>query len=243
MNGRFMQLTLVEKDADKVKINNYVSREPSKIKHSAGGQLSLPKRNTESFKPSHNPPKMRILFATPGVETYDRMCGIRDVIVARDLFIPPGVSPEGDLTIYHQLLDEIKNSGEDENVLWQSWHGDSHLIADDKRRWKDKCPTFSWAVEKLADYFRMEVKATRLNWYKDSTKWKPFHHDAAAIKPDKARTQNMTIAVSFGVERDVSFEHAATRCVISLPQPNGTAYTCGRDVNILWRHGIPQLHP
>ena len=26
-------------------------------------------------------------------------------------------------------------------------------------------------------------------------------------------------------------------------QPNGTVYTFGRDVNILWRHGIPQVHP
>ena len=26
-------------------------------------------------------------------------------------------------------------------------------------------------------------------------------------------------------------------------QPNGTVYTFGRDVNILWRHGIRQLPP
>ena len=26
-----------------------------------------------------------------------------------------------------------------------------------------------------------------------------------------------------------------------MPQPNGSVYTFGRDVNILWRHGIPQL--
>ena len=28
-----------------------------------------------------------------------------------------------------------------------------------------------------------------------------------------------------------------------MPQPNGTVYTFGKDVNILWRHGIPQLPP
>ena len=89
----------------------------------------------------------------------------------------------------------------------------------------------------------MNVQATRLNWYKDTDDWKPFHHDAAAMKPDKARTQNMTVAVSFGAERDAAFEHAKTKTVISMPQPNGTVYTFGRDVNILWRHGIPQVHP
>ena len=34
----------------------------------------------------------------------------------------------------------------------------------------------------------------------------------------KARTQNITVAVSFGAERDAAFEHAANRCVISMPQ-------------------------
>ena len=83
--------------------------------------------------------------------------------------------------------------------------------------------------------------ATRLNWYRDSKEWKPFHHDAAAIKPDKARTQNLTVAVSFGAERDAAFEHAQTKTVISLPQPNGTIYAFGKEVNIIWRHGILQV--
>ena len=61
------------------------------------------------------------------------------------------------------------------------------------------------------------------------------------MKADKARTQNFTVAVSFGMERDAAFEHAKTKTVISMPQPNGTVYTFGKDVNILWRHGIPQL--
>ena len=28
-----------------------------------------------------------------------------------------------------------------------------------------------------------------------------------------------------------------------MPQANGAIYTFGRDVNILWRHGIPQIPP
>lgn len=80
-----------------------------------------------------------------------------------------------------------------------------------------------------------------MNWYRDSNEWKPFHHDAAAIKPDKAKTQNFTVAVSFGAERDAAFEHATTKTVISMPQPNRTIYTFGKDVNIIWRHGILQV--
>jgi hypothetical protein len=47
--------------------------------------------------------------------------------------------------------------------------------------------------------------------YRDSTEWKPFHFDAAAVKADKARTQNFTVAISFGMERDAAFEHAKTK--------------------------------
>ena len=60
----------------------------------------------------------------------------------------------------------------------------------------------------MAAYFEMDVKATRLNWYRDSTEWKPFHHDAAAMKEKFARSQNFTLGVSFGAERDAAFEHA-----------------------------------
>ena len=63
------------------------------------------------------------------------------------------------------------------------------------------------------------------------------------LQTDKARSQNFTVAVSFGVERDAAFEHAATKTVIAMPQPNGTIYTFGKDVNILWRHGILQVPP
>ena len=40
-------------------------------------------------------------------------------------------------------------------------------------------------LDKLADYFKMDIKATRFNWYRDSNDWKPFHHDAAALDKQK----------------------------------------------------------
>ena len=36
-----------------------------------GGKLARPKRNTETFTPSHAPPPMRVLVATPGLARYD----------------------------------------------------------------------------------------------------------------------------------------------------------------------------
>ena len=83
------------------------------------------------------------------------------------------------------------------------WHGDSHVIANDKLNWKKYCPTFNMVLDKMCSYFRMEAKATRLNWYRDNSEWKPYHHDAAAVKADKAESQNITVAASFGAEREV----------------------------------------
>ena len=57
------------------------------------------------------------------------------------------------------------------------------MIADDKQgNWKKRCPTFLKVVKKMTEYFKMDVKATRFNWYRNSSEWKPFHHDAAAVK-------------------------------------------------------------
>ena len=48
---------------------------------SAAGNLPRPKKNTENFNPCHDPPEARILFATPGMNHYDRPHYSRDVIV------------------------------------------------------------------------------------------------------------------------------------------------------------------
>lgn len=181
---------------------------------------------------------MRLLVAPPGLSKYNRENTTRDVIIVSDLF-----GDHNDKTIYKKLLREREQSGVPEHQLWQLWHGDSHLIADDKRKWKESCPTFKMVIDKLSYYFGMDIKATRLNWYRDTTEWKPFHHDAAAMKPDKAKTQNITVGVSFGCERDAAFEHAETKTVIAIPQPNGMVYSFGKDVNVLWRHGILQVPP
>lgn len=49
--------------------------------------------------------------------------------------------------------------------MWKLWHGDNHLIADDKITWKKDCPTFNMIIDAIRDYFKMDIKATRLNWY------------------------------------------------------------------------------
>lgn len=191
----------------------------------------LVKVNTETFEPSHAPPDMRIILASPKKQ-YTPL----DVIVAPNLFCE-----ESDFTIYNSLLQEIASSNIPHDDLWKLWHGDTHLIADDHVAWKQACPTFKRIVDKIADYFAMDIKATRFNWYRDNREWKPYHFDAAAVDAKKAKTQNMTIGVSFGSTRDIAFEHANTKTRVAIPLPNGLTYGFSQKVNIDWRHGIPQV--
>lgn len=190
-------------------------------------------KNTETFKPSFKNPDMWIKFADTSKETYENPVHVNDVIIAPKLFQEPD--------LYDKLLKELVDSGMQEQGLWKSWHGDTHFIADDDLAWKEKCPTFNYVLNKLQSYFNIDIKSTRLNWYKDTNDWKPYHHDAAAIKPHIAKIQNTTIGISFGCTRDASFENSKSRTIISIPQEDGMAYTFSKNVNIEWKHGIPKV--
>lgn len=221
--------------------NNYENNENNNNKN----KRKLLKRNTESFTPSHKSADMNMNFHTfnfnnPNDMYYPYPYRSNDVFIVKDLF--------SDIeNIYQQLLHEIKQSGVDEKDIWKSWHGDNHLIADDhvkgKGDWKKNCPLFDEIIYRIKSYFEVDVKATRLNWYPDSSSWKPNHHDAAAIDPEKAKTQNVTISVSFGGKRDAIFEHAQTKTTVSIPQENGIIYGFCSKLNTEWRHGIPQIPP
>ncbi len=53
--------------------------------------------------------------------------------------------------------------------------------------------------------------------------------------------QNITVGVSFGRTRELAFLHAKTGTKIYFPQTNGMLFSFGRDVNILWKHGVNAL--
>lgn len=198
------------------------------------------KKNTESFIPSHKPSDMKLKFVNEynKCEKYPYPYDSRDVFVVKNLF------EDIKENLYEKLLEEMKESGVEEKGVWKLWHNDTHLIADDHiKGWKNKeiSPTFFKIIEKIKDYFNIDIKATRFNWYPDTNSWKPQHHDAAAIDSEKAKTQNITIGVSFGDTREAQFEHAKTKTTVGIDMEDGTIYGFCRDLNVEWRHGIPQL--
>jgi hypothetical protein len=201
-------------------------------------------KNTESFDPVYeNQTDLRIVLHSANdanvdnAANADNASSFNQTLSQKDVLIVPNLFKdffEGEL--YKRLLDEINTCGT--TSIFKLWHGDSHLIADDHLDWKTKCPTFNMVISRIQSYFNMDIKATRFNYYPDSSTFKPFHFDASAVKPEKAKIQNFTLAISFGATRDAAFEHATTKTIISLPQTDGYIYAFCKDINITWRHGI-----
>jgi hypothetical protein len=193
------------------------------------------KKNTETFEPWYNPADIHILVKNAELKDclipYNTQIASRDVILISNLF--------ADMSdVYNKIITEIEKVKNEK--IWVEWHGGTHLIANDHEKWKDHSITFTKIIDRISKYFNMDVKATRLNWY-SSSDYKSFHHDAAAIDANKAKTQNFTVGVSFGETRSVEFQHAKTRTTVNITLENGSTYAFSKDVNIQWRHGIPPL--
>ncbi|KAG7393033.1 hypothetical protein PHYPSEUDO_013521 [Phytophthora pseudosyringae] len=229
------------KDADKQDAADKKSKTKKKKKNE---RRQATKKNTESFEPMTKPVDLRITYDLGSKDDkFSTPLTSRDVVLVPNLF-----SDFKKCELYAKLMHELDNCGIPREQLLKMWHGNdkidgTHLIVDDRSSWKAQCPTFDLVTDRLKEFFSLDIKATRFNWYKDTSQWKPFHFDAAAVKPHIAAIQNFTVGISFGATRDAAFEHADTKTVVSMPQPDGCVYAFSKDTNVIWRHGILQDAP
>lgn len=218
------------------------------------------KKNTESWQPLNKKVDLRIVFQSAiKNDKLSKVLTNRDILLVPDLY-----SDYNKLELYNLLNEEIEeckqiNLGHGDGVeLVKLWHGNetnpgTHSIVDDKvyfshngykSHWKDNCKTFNMVLDRARDFFNVDIKATRFNIYENSNKWKPFHHDSAAVDPKKAKTQNITIAMSFGLKRTIGLESAdsikSNRKIISFEIDDGEIYCFTKQTNELWRHGVLQ---
>ena len=234
-------------------------------------------RNTESFDPSSTlvRPDLRVKVGSNSVPVYNQKLRHDDVLIVPELF-----GKEDDWELYYKLIEEMtelqkqekdkrsenknnieKNSRNNKKLDWIPWHEGAHLIVKDPT----SSPTFQKIIDKLCTYFsiRRQSIGTRFNWYRDSSDWKPFHHDSAAFNPQRAKNQNITVGVSFGATRELAFVRAyekesiddmqheefqshhgnRKKVRIYFPQTNNGVFSFGRDANILWKHGVNALAP
>ncbi len=188
-------------------------------------------KNTETFEPNYNPPDMRVLVEF-GQEKCKAKLQTQDVLLVPDFYTNTG-------DVYEKLVEEVLKCGD----VLIPWHGDSHLIANDKLNFKEKCPTYLKIIEKIKNYFNMRIEATRFNFYSTDDEFKPMHFDASGVRPEKAKTQNMTVAVSFGKTRVAAFEEVESKKITGFPCQDGSCYCFTRDLNTKYRHGILPIRP
>ena len=197
-------------------------------------------QNTESFDPRSSlvRPDMRIIVEQPS-KTMAHELKHDDVVIVPDFFCKGD-----DWSIYYKLIEEMREiqekKGPDDNSKWISWAEGAHLISKEPTG----SATFDMLQNRIVEYLNIQEGSysSRFNWYRDSSDWKPYHHDSAAFNPQRAKKQNITVGISFGATRELGFMNATSRQKIYFPQTNGMLFTFGRDVNIRWKHGINALH-
>jgi hypothetical protein len=129
-------------------------------------------------------------------------------------------------------LDECSKEEEEEGMI--NWS--KHL----KRENPEFSETFRTVVERMAEYFDVDVFATRLNFYRDGSDWKPYHHDSHAFGAS-GHEEDFTMGASFGAPRALSFLHESSASSFEFPQKNGDVFAFSSEVNAAMKHGVPQL--
>jgi hypothetical protein len=134
-------------------------------------------RNTESFDPASTlvRPDLRIHVGSNSLAHFNRPLKHDDVVIVPELF-----GSEDDWSFYYKLVDEMRELQQNNpKAEWVSWHEGAHLIS----KHPENSPTFQLVIDRFCGYFHIHKKSvgTRFNWYKDSSDWKPFHHDSAYV--------------------------------------------------------------
>lgn len=101
--------------------------------------------------------------------------------------------------------------------------------------------TFNHIIEMLAEYFDLDVYATRLNYYRDGTQWKPQHHDSHAYG-NRALREDFTAGITLGSDRSLLFVHVESGQEFSFPQNNGDCFAFTNEVNQIFTHGVPRAN-
>ncbi|KAG5511233.1 hypothetical protein JKF63_07175 [Porcisia hertigi] len=155
------------------------------------------------------------------------------------VYIRNFITAEKDMRLYDTLKKELVAATGAEMV------GSGGLIDWSKHQVFDNpadiSPTFRDIIAMLDEYFDIDVYATRLNYYRDGTHWKPQHHDSHAYG-GRALREDFTVGLSLGATRSLLFVHEASQREFDFPQRNGDCFAFTGEVNQLFTHGVPRAH-
>lgn len=147
-------------------------------------------------------------------------------------YLPNFFCKTEDKTIFNKLKNELDNQTS-QMVKWSQ-----HFKYENP----DFSPTFNSIVKSMAEYFKVEVYQTRLNYYKDGIDWKPFHHDSHAYSDGTNKIiEDFTMGASFGDSRELEFMHESSGAKFKFPQNNGDIFAFNAEVNKKFMHGVPKV--
>jgi hypothetical protein len=152
------------------------------------------------------------------------------LIQGHAIYLPQLLTRKTDFTVLQRLTDDLNHNTAAGMVNWSQ-----HF----KHENPTFSPTFQEIVAAMAAYFEVDVYASRLNFYADSSSWKPFHHDSHAYGGHQQR-EDFTMGASFGATRALVFKHVETGHQFSFPQANGDVFAFTTKVNAMFQHGVPK---
>ena len=125
------------------------------------------------------------------------------------------------------LFDQLKKELIEEDKL--EWASGRHYKYDNPLKY----PTFKLLIEKLSNIFNINITEYRLNYYENGKSYKNYHQDKII------ENQNITIGLSLGCKRELSFKHINSNIEFSFPQNNGDVFFFNNSINENFLHGIP----
>mmetsp|Transcript_57286 Transcript_57286/g.102981 ORF Transcript_57286/g.102981 Transcript_57286/m.102981 type:complete len:245 (-) Transcript_57286:44-778(-) len=162
------------------------------------------------------------------------------VVGPEDAFFLPGfLCSHSDFSLMEQLRAELVTEGKD----FSDWHGSRHLglhFETAERRDQADLPPRLALVKKMEEAFGIKASAVRLNLYRSSRDYKPFHYDRGK---DSEGVPQMTVGASFGAVRELTMLHAKSGVTVSYPQRNGDVFAFTAEINEVFMHGVPRVMP
>jgi hypothetical protein len=152
---------------------------------------------------------------------------IRNILYNGCIYIPNLIAPKNDFVLFNEIIKELCLDDSDKLLNWSKHH---------KIENPENSKTFNDIVKMMADFFKIRVLQTRLNYYID-TDFKPFHHDSHAYT--NGIKEDITIGCSLGSTRSLSFKK--DEIYFEFPQYNGDVFCFDHETNLMFMHGVPKL--
>ena len=153
---------------------------------------------------------------------------IKEILYKGCQYLPNLLCNTNDLSIFNKLKNELLLNN-DKIIDWSQHHKIDNPT-DSK--------TFNNIIKCLEKYFRVNVLATRLNYYNEND-FKPFHHDSHAFS--NGLKEDITIGLSLGGTRSLAFKHIESGQIFYFPQINGDVFCFDHMTNKKFMHGVPKL--